>query len=1479
MRSLRLALAVAFTAAGLNAATFTVTTTNATGPGSLYEAINNVIGSSDPANTIAFSIGSGPVSIRTGFQFAFITKPVTIDGTTQPGYSGTPIVELDGTGCNTRGCIGLRLLGGNSTVKGMVINNYSNHDGVQGLGTAAAIALGSGGNTVVNCYIGTDVTGQSVKHNDVGVRIENGASGNVIGSPSSRNLISGNDRGVESTWSSTISTGGTVIQGNWFGFNASGAPVLTNYWDVYLEKLSGGRIGGTQAGQGNRFSKISALDTSTGVSIQGNTFGVTGTETSAGIALGYGSGNIIGGTAAGAGNTFTWAPGQWGITIQDSPSNVIQGNNFTNVGVPIGIYEINEVGSTVGNQVGGTAQGAGNTIRGAAHSLHGAVTVVNATGTSILGNSIYNSAGTGIDLGDNGHTANDPGDADSGANGLQNYPVITVATTGNGTTTIAGTLNSKAFGGYRIELFSNPACNASGYGEGETFLGFTNVTTDAGGNGAFVVTLNGTIPLGRVVTATATDSAGNTSEFSACVAVTSAGALLIANPTVSVGEGAGSATINVSRISGATGGVSVNFATLNGTATAGSDYTTTSGTLTFGDGETSKSIAVPILQDTIYEGNESFGVTLSAPGGGAILATPSAGTVTIIDDDVPSHATIADVRVTEGNSGTTDAVFTVTLSPAASNPSSVQWSTSSGTATAGSDFTAAAGTLNFAAGESQKTIAVSIIGDALYEPDETFTVALTNPVNLIVDRAVATGTIVNDDPQPVITADDVRVTEGNSGTTSVTIKVKSSQPITATINYATVDESARGGSDFVTASGSVDFNNETEKQFTVAVNGDTTPEPDERFFVHLSSHNASLAFAHPDVAVTILNDDTALLPAVLTLATGQSGNLTVDFGNPVVSSQTLAIAKSDACIKAPDSVDIAAGQRSVSFAVNALTAPCSARVDVAVPPVLGGTKLSAGVRTYQSMELSFDPSSPQLSVGQNVSVVVKAAPFIDTMTVALSATTTTVEVPATVDVGANGGTFTMKALRTGPIFVTATLPAQYGGTAFSLSGNVVDAPPTATINDVTPKSGSTAGGTPVVIAGANFTRDCSIAFDGAPATNVAYVSPLMITANTPAHKAGAADVTATCNGVTATLKNGFIYTGGTPDITAISPASGTTLGGTTVRISGRDLTADCWAEFGGDLARNVNVTSATEMIATTPAHDAGAVTVKLRCNGGGTAGALPNAFTYVTAAEPSAVVTGVDPISAAPGQQVTVAGARFRPTDVVTFESMAAQVLSTTPDAHVVVVPSLPSGRANVTVAASTTGPIFTVLDPQATTVTKVTPPSLPQGAELTIDGSGFRPPYTFTIGGAVAHVVSLTFTRVVVRVPVLVPGRYELDVMNGDAVAATGSVTVSTSGMVVTGASPLCISTDGGTTISISGNGFIAGATVKINGVAATNVKVNDSGHIDATTPALPPGFATIVVTNPSGDNGSATNAVRAFSPLDPDGCTVTPRPRPIHR
>ena len=141
--------------------------------------------------------------------------------------------------------------------------------------------------------------------------------------------------------------------------------------------------------------------------------------------------------------------------------------------------------------------------------------MLNGVRNSILGNSIFRNGELGIDLGPDGVTGNDDGDGDGGANLLQNFPLITSAV-GN---TVSGTLNSAAGRTFRIEIFSNSGvapCDSSGNGEGETFVGTTNVTTDTSGNQSFTVTLATPLPSGAAVTATATDPDGNTSEFSQC---------------------------------------------------------------------------------------------------------------------------------------------------------------------------------------------------------------------------------------------------------------------------------------------------------------------------------------------------------------------------------------------------------------------------------------------------------------------------------------------------------------------------------------------------------------------------------------------------------------------------------------------------------------------------------------------------------------------------------------------------------------------------------------------------------------------------------------------------------------------------------------------------------------------------------------------------------------------------------------------------
>ncbi|MEA2344397.1 MAG: large repetitive protein, partial [Thermoanaerobaculia bacterium] len=264
-------------------------------------------------------------------------------------------------------------------------------------------------------------------------------------------------------------------------------------------------------------------------------------------------------------------------------------------------------------------------------------------------------------------------------------------------------------------------------------------------------------------------------------------------------------------------------------------------------------------------------------------------------------------------------------------------------------------------------------------------------------------------------------------------------------------------------------------------------------------------------------------------------------------------------------------------------------------------------------------------------------------------------------------------------------------------------------------------------------------------------------------------------------------------------------------------------------------------------------------------------------------ITSVDPLSGAPGQQVAIHGLHFRTSDAIMFGSAAATSVSSAPDAHVAFVPSLPPGTVSVNVTdilgrLSTTGPIFTVLDntPQ---VTHISPTSLPAGAELTIDGSGFRATYTFTIGGQTARIVTMSFNRAIVRVPALAPGSYELRVVNatGQVVANGGSLTVTQSGLVISSAEPSCARADGGSVLHILGGGFASGATLTIGDVFATNVAVSDASHIIATLPPLPPGRATVVVRNPNGESATATNAVAVYSPFDPDGCPASYKMRAV--
>lgn len=190
--------------------------------------------------------------------------------------------------------------------------------------------------------------------------------------------------------------------------------------------------------------------------------------------------------------------------------------------------------------------------------------------------------------------------------------------------------------------------------------------------------------------------------------------------------------------------VSVSFETASASAAAGADFIATNGTLVFPPGRTLLTLPVRLLGDSLRESNETFLVTLSAPNNATLGHAQAAGT--IVDNDPLPRLFISDASVTEGNDGTTNLVFQIRLSAPSALTAQVSFFATNGTATAGTDFMATNGTVQFLPGETNQTVSVAVIGDAVNEANETCFVRLIAPLNAALGDGIATGTILNDDP-------------------------------------------------------------------------------------------------------------------------------------------------------------------------------------------------------------------------------------------------------------------------------------------------------------------------------------------------------------------------------------------------------------------------------------------------------------------------------------------------------------------------------------------------------------------------------------------------------------------------------------------------------------------------------------------------------------------------------------------------------------
>ena len=391
--------------------------------------------------------------------------------------TGSNTVQGNFVGLNSAGnaalpntFIGMYILGGAQS--NLVVGNVFSGHPSEGLRLQDA---GTSFNTVQGNFFGTDATGSNaIPNNFAGVTIFNGATSNTIGgtTAAARNVASGNGYGVVV---GDPGTSGNVVQGNFIGINAGGQSALANGF--------------------------------------------------AGIAVWNGAtSNLIGGTVAGAANVVS-ANVSYGFYIKDTNTsgNLVQGNL---IGTDItgtnalgnGTANMSLLGGASGNFIGGTNAGAGNIIAfgGAGLVLYNSGT----TNNSIRGNSIFSNSGLGIDLYADGVTANDTGDADTGPNNVQNFPIITNAFGYAASTIIFGKLNSATNRSFSIDVYRNPSADSSGYGEGKFYVGTVSVTTDGSGNANFAYTNSAGNYTNQYLTATATSTNGDTSEFSLAVLAT-----------------------------------------------------------------------------------------------------------------------------------------------------------------------------------------------------------------------------------------------------------------------------------------------------------------------------------------------------------------------------------------------------------------------------------------------------------------------------------------------------------------------------------------------------------------------------------------------------------------------------------------------------------------------------------------------------------------------------------------------------------------------------------------------------------------------------------------------------------------------------------------------------------------------------------------------------------------------------------------------
>jgi uncharacterized repeat protein (TIGR01451 family) len=696
--------------------------------------------------------------------------------------------------------VGANLVGGTTAeARNLISGNFVAPPGSTGYAVYLDRTIGT---QVHGNYIGTDLTGTASVPNGGCVELIFGGSNVEIGgtAPGAGNLISGNTtRGAFNDSCILIQQGpaGTLIQGNRIGTNAAGTAALGNVKRtqvLIVFESTATTVGGTSPAARNLISGntsdngvirastngVSQPAAPLGVLVQGN---YIGSDVSGLLPIGNLGGStgvrfngtvpsgVIGGSAAGAGNVIV-ADALWGIdlvgnTVSDT---LVAGNR---IGVSVAGQALGNVDDgirirdAINATVGGAAAGSANII---AFNGGRGINVESNAGHRFLGNSIHSNTNLGIDLGNDGASANDLGDADTGANELQNFPVLF----GASGTAVTGQLNSTPNSSFLLQFYSSPA---SANVQGRTLLGELTVNTDAAGFAAFSATVSA-IPAGEVVTATATNLvSNNTSEFSAAAGMTleAVSGTPQTTPT-STAFAAPLVARAVDTRSQPIPGISIDFTAPGAGASA--TLAPTSG-ITNAAGEVSTNATANGLVG-------SYDATASAvsASNSVNFALSNAGTIAI-----------GNASIVEGTGGSTILNLPLTLSAPSAVPVTVLATTANGSATAGSDYTALSNaSISIPANTTSAVVPVTINPDSAFEADETFSVTLSSPTApFTLGNAVGIGTIVNDDgadlsitltdtPDPVLAGNNLTYTAtvSNAGLTQADSAVVTLTPAAGT---------------------------------------------------------------------------------------------------------------------------------------------------------------------------------------------------------------------------------------------------------------------------------------------------------------------------------------------------------------------------------------------------------------------------------------------------------------------------------------------------------------------------------------------------------------------------------------------------------------------------------------------------------------------------------------------------------------------------